>query len=60
LENFVPHSRKETPAMIEFRWVVFLTLWTLLIGPILNFGQRAPTAQHPRAKTEMVKTQSGR
>jgi len=46
--------------MIEFRWVVFLTLWTLLIGPILNFGQRAPTAQHPRAKTEMVKTQSGR
>lgn len=40
--------------MIEFRWVVFLTLWTLLIGPILDFTQSSPTAQATRAKTMPV------
>jgi hypothetical protein len=37
--------------MIEFRWVVILTLWTLLIGPILDFSISGPTAQATRAKT---------
>jgi hypothetical protein len=36
--------------MIEFRWIVLLTLWTLLIGPILDFTQSAPTAQATRSK----------
>ena len=40
--------------MIEFRWVVFLTLWTLLIGPVVDLGQKAPTAQQGRAKTAAV------
>ena len=37
--------------MIEFRWVVLLTMWTLLIGPILDFTQSTPTVQATRAKT---------
>jgi hypothetical protein len=44
-----PFTTKES-AMIEFRWVALLTLWTMLIGPILDFTQNAPTAQATRAK----------
>lgn len=40
--------------MIEFRWVVLLALWTLLIGPIVDFTQTAPTA--PTAPTLRVKS----
>jgi hypothetical protein len=40
--------------MIEFRWVVLLTMWTLLIGPILDFTQSTPTVQATRAKTTPV------
>jgi hypothetical protein len=36
--------------MIEFRWIVVLTLWTLLIGPILDFTQNTPTAHATRCK----------
>ena len=46
--------------MIEFRWVVFLVLWTLLIGPVLDFTQSAPSAQQPRAKTAVVKNKTAR
>jgi len=41
---------REGATMIEFRWIVLLTLWTLLIGPILDFTQSAPTAQAIRSK----------
>jgi hypothetical protein len=40
----------EGSTMIEFRWIVLLTLWTLMIGPILDFTQSAPTAQATRSK----------
>ena len=47
--------------MIEFRWVVFLTLWTLLIGPIVDFTQSGPSVEATRAKTDSVsKTKSAR
>ena len=46
--------------MIEFRWIVFLTLWTLLIGPVLDFTQSSPTAQQPRAKSVASKSKSAR
>jgi hypothetical protein len=47
--------------MIEFRWVVVLTLWTLLIGPILDFTQNAPTAHATRAKVPSpAKAKTGR
>jgi hypothetical protein len=36
--------------MIEFRWVVFLALWSLLVGPVVDFTQNAPTAQPTRVK----------
>jgi hypothetical protein len=39
---------------VEFRWVVFLTLWTLLIGPILNLTPIAPTENAARTKTAPV------
>lgn len=42
------HKRKH--GMMEFRWVVLLTLWTLLIGPIVDFTRTSPTAQATRAK----------
>lgn len=46
------HSRlgEEGQTMMEFRWVVFLVLWTLLIGPVLDFTQHTNSAQLPRAK----------
>ena len=48
-------------AMIEFRWVVFLTLWTLLIGPIVDFTQSGPSVEATRAKTDSAsKTKSAR
>ena len=40
--------------MLEFRWIVLLTLWTLLIGPILDFTHSAPTAQATRSKAARV------
>jgi hypothetical protein len=47
--------------MIEFRWVVFLTLWTLLIGPILDFAPSAPSSQTARAKSvSQAKTNNAR
>jgi hypothetical protein len=36
---------------MEFRWVVFLTLWTMLIGPVLDFTQNAPTGHAARTKS---------
>jgi hypothetical protein len=38
--------------MIEFRWIVLLALWTLLIGPVLDFSRNA----EPRLKAIPVKT----
>ena len=40
--------------MIEFRWVVFLALWTLLIGPVVDFTQTAPTAQQDHSKVAPI------
>ncbi len=37
--------------MIEFRWVILLALWTLLIGPVMDLTQNAPTATQERGKT---------
>jgi hypothetical protein len=41
---------EETLAMMEFRWVVVLTLWTLLIGPIVDLSSSGSTGQQPRSK----------
>src|SRR6478735_3632517 len=45
-----PRWESEGVNMIEFRWVVFLVLWTLLIGPVLNLAKQSPS-QTLRAKT---------
>ncbi len=42
--------------MIEFRWVVFLTLWTLLIGPVVDFTNVPTTGQPTHAKTTSTKS----
>ena len=47
-------SPKVGHAMIEFRWVIFLALWTLLIGPVIDFTQNAPTAQQDLNKAAPV------
>lgn len=39
--------------LMEFRWVVVLTLWTLLIGPILDFTHSTPTAHATRVKASV-------
>jgi hypothetical protein len=46
---------REGRAMIEFRWVVFLACWTLLIGPVVDFTQTAPTAQQELNKSTPAK-----
>ena len=40
--------------MLDFRSIVFLTLWTLLIGPVLDFTQ-STTPAPAKPKTAMVK-----
>jgi hypothetical protein len=45
---------------MDFRWVILLTLWTLLIGPVLDFTQSAPTEAPQRAKTANAKSKSAR
>ena len=47
-------AQKVRLAVIEFRWVVFLVLWTLLIGPVLNLAKQTPSSQTLRAKTATV------
>ena len=42
--------------MIEFRWVVFLTLWTLLIGPVFDFTQSAQSARTKIAPVAKAKS----
>ena len=47
--------------MMEFRWVVLLTLWTLLIGPVLDLAQNGSNVQAKRTKAAPVaKTKSAR
>jgi hypothetical protein len=29
---------------MEFRWVAFITLWTMLVGPIMDMPTGAPKA----------------
>jgi hypothetical protein len=41
-------TRKDGNYM-EFRWVIFLVLWTLLIGPVLDFTI-ATSSPPPRVK----------
>ena len=35
---------------MEFRWVVFITLWTMLVGPVLDMPFGAPEAQPSRPR----------
>jgi hypothetical protein len=46
--------------MIEFRWIVALVLWTLLIGPVLNLAKQSPDGQSLRAKTSAVRVTNNR
>jgi hypothetical protein len=43
---------------MEFRWVIALTLWTLLIGPVFDCSHGPPTdaRHHLRAKTVNAKS----
>ncbi len=45
---------------MEFRWVVFLTLWTLLIGPVFDWTHSTPSSAHSRAKTVPIKSTNAR
>ena len=40
--------------MIEFRWVILLALWSLLIGPVVDLAPNAPTRSEARAKTSQA------
>jgi hypothetical protein len=44
--------------MMEFRWVIVLALWTLLIGPVLDFTQSTSNSPTARAKTANVKSKN--
>jgi hypothetical protein len=39
---------------MEFRWLILLTIWTLLIGPVLDFSQAPPTDPHHRLRSKTV------
>lgn len=44
--------------MIEFRWMAFLALWSLLIGPVLDIAQKTPPGQQAGAKAPASKVTS--
>jgi len=46
--------------MMEFRWVILLALWTLLIGPVVDLTQSYTSSSVARAKTANVKTKNAR
>jgi hypothetical protein len=46
----------EDRSMIEFRWMAMLALWTILIGPVLDFAHKSQPAPQARAKAPMAKT----
>jgi hypothetical protein len=39
---------------MEFRWVVVITLWTMLIGPILGTPSGSTSARHAPVKPGQV------
>ncbi len=45
---------------MEFRWVILLTLWTLLIGPVFDCSKGPPHhgPHHVRAKTVNAKSKA--
>jgi hypothetical protein len=45
---------------MEFRWVILLTLWTLMIGPVFDWTHPARSSTHTRAKTISAKSKSVR
>jgi hypothetical protein len=53
-------TREARCDMIEFRWIVALVLWTLLIGPVLNLAKQSPDGQSLRAKTAPVRVTNNR
>jgi hypothetical protein len=36
---------------MEFRWVAFITLWSMLVGPILGTPSGSTSARPPLVKT---------
>ena len=49
-------SRKER--RMQFRWVAFITLWTMFIGPVLQMPFGSPNAQ-PNPIRVLTKTKTG-
>jgi hypothetical protein len=43
-KSAVVHERKQI--IMEFRWVALITLWTMLIGPVMDMPLTSPRA-HP-------------
>jgi hypothetical protein len=43
---------------MQFRWVAFITLWTMFIGPVLQMPFGSPNAQ-PNPIRVLTKTKSG-
>ncbi len=37
---------------MEFRWIAILTLWTMLVGPVLDMPVGTPTAQSQSTRTK--------
>lgn len=42
--------------MVELRWVIFLALWTLFIGPILDFAPRSSANRAPAKPATPLKS----
>lgn len=43
---------------MEFRWVIFLSLWTLLIGPVFDCSQSPPPDTSHSVRAKMVNAKS--
>jgi hypothetical protein len=56
--HLTPSTQAAT--MMEFRWVILLAMWTLLIGPVIDLTQGNSSSSAARAKTANVKAKNVR
>ena len=49
------HDTKEGRYAMEFRWIAVLTLWTMLIGPMLDTPVGAAKARSQPTRTQKTR-----
>jgi hypothetical protein len=54
------NARRGLVATMEFRWIAFIALWTILAGPVFNLSPGAPKADPNRIMPRDITTKARR